>query len=65
MISRLLPRVGELRYLELWMIRGLTDVTAVGRIPSLRALFLQALRQVEALPDFRRRPASAGSGSRR
>jgi hypothetical protein len=34
------------------MIRGLTDVTAVGRIPSLRALFLQALRQVEVLPDF-------------
>jgi hypothetical protein len=50
---RLLPRVGELRYLELWMIRGLTDVASVGRIPSLRALFLQALRQVEALPDFR------------
>jgi len=49
---RLLPRVGELRYLELWMIRGLTDVTAAGRIPSLRALFLQALRQVESLPDF-------------
>ena len=48
----LLPRVGELWYLELWMIRGLTDVSAVGRIPSLRALFLQALRQVEALPDF-------------
>jgi hypothetical protein len=50
----LLPRVGELRYLELWMIRGLTDVSPVGRIPSLRALFLQALRQVDALPDFRR-----------
>ncbi|HTG42351.1 MAG TPA: hypothetical protein VK697_12140 [Methylomirabilota bacterium] len=49
----LLPRVGELRYLELWMIRGLTDVTAVGQVPSLRALFLQALRQVETLPDFR------------
>ena len=49
---RLLPRVGELWYLELWMIRGLTDVTAVGGIPSLRVLFLQALRQVEALPDF-------------
>ncbi|HEX5823655.1 MAG TPA: hypothetical protein VFY18_04260, partial [Candidatus Limnocylindrales bacterium] len=49
---RLLPRVGELRYLELWMIRGLTDVSAVGQIPSLRALFLQALRQVEALPEF-------------
>jgi hypothetical protein len=51
---RLLPHVGELRYLELWMIRGLTDLSAVGQIPSLRALFLQALRQVDALPDFRR-----------
>ena len=51
---RLLPRLGELRYLELWMIRGLTDVSAVGQIPSLRALFLQALRQVETLPDFHR-----------
>ena len=47
------------------MIRGLTDVTAVGRIPSLRALFLQALRQVEALPDFRESTSSDGSGSRR
>ena len=27
---RLLPRVGELWYLELWMIRGLTDVSAIG-----------------------------------
>ena len=49
---RLLPRVGELWYLELWMIRGLTDVSAVGGIPSLRSLFLQALRQVETLPDL-------------
>jgi hypothetical protein len=36
------------------MIRGLTDVSAVGRIPSLRSLFLQALRQVEVLSDFSR-----------
>jgi hypothetical protein len=48
----LLPEIGELWYLELWMIRGLTDITAVCRIPSLRALFLQALRQVDTLPDF-------------
>ena len=48
----LLPRVGELWYVELWMIRGLTDISAVGRIPSLRSLFLQALRQVETLPDL-------------
>jgi hypothetical protein len=50
---RLLPRVGELRYLELWMIRGLTDVSAVGELSTLRVLFLQALRQVDHLPDFR------------
>lgn len=49
----LLPRVGELRYLELWMIRGLTDIGAVGQVATLRILFLQALRQVERLPDFR------------
>lgn len=50
----LLPRVGELRYLELWLIRGLTDVSAIGGVASLRALFLQALRQVETLPDLGR-----------
>jgi hypothetical protein len=49
---RLLPRVGELWYLELWMIRGLADVSAVGQIASLRSLFLQALRHVEELPDL-------------
>ncbi len=48
----LLPRVGQLRYLELWWIRGLSDVSAVGSLPHLRHLFLQALPQVTALPDF-------------
>jgi hypothetical protein len=51
---RLLPRIGELRYLELWLIKGLSDVSAVGEIPSLRYLFLQALPQVDELPDLRR-----------
>lgn len=48
----LLPRVGRLRYLELWRIRGLSDVSAAGALPHLRHLFLQALAQVSALPDF-------------
>jgi internalin A len=51
---RLLPRIGELRYLELWLIRGLDDVRPVGDLPGLRSLFLQALRGVEALPDLSR-----------
>ena len=50
----LLPRIGELRYLELWLIRGLSDISVVGELPTLRSLFLQALRQVEALPDLHR-----------
>lgn len=48
----LLPRIGELRYLELWLIKGLSDISAVGDIPTLRYLFLQALRQVDTLPDL-------------
>ena len=50
----LLPRVGELRSLELWLIKGLSDISAVGELPHLRYLFLQALRQVERIPDLRR-----------
>jgi internalin A len=49
---RLLPRIGQIRYLELWLIRGLDDIEAIGRMPQLRALFLQALKRVERLPDF-------------
>lgn len=48
----LLPGIGSLRYLELWMVKGLPDVQAVGRLPNLEYLFLQALRNVESLPEF-------------
>jgi hypothetical protein len=49
---RLLPQIGKLRYLELWMIKGLTDISAIGHLTHLRYLFLQSLRRVEALPDL-------------
>jgi len=49
----LLPRIGKLRYLELWMIKGFSDLSPVGRLPHLRYLFLQSLRRVETLPDLR------------
>ena len=51
---RLLPKVGKLRYLELWLIRGLTDITPVAKVESLQYLFLQALRGVNKLPSFHR-----------
>lgn len=48
----LLPRIGRLRYLELWQIRGLDDVEAVGEVSTLQYLFLQSLRNVTRLPDM-------------
>ena len=50
----LLPRIGQLRYLELWMIKGLRDLSAIAGVETLRSLFLQALPQVRALPDLSR-----------
>jgi hypothetical protein len=54
---RLLPRIGEVRYLELWLIRGLDDIAPIGEMASLRSVFLQALRRVERLPDFSGAPS--------
>lgn len=42
----------DLRYLELWMVRGLSDLARVASCTSLEVLFLQALKNVTALPDF-------------
>jgi hypothetical protein len=47
-----LPAVGELQCLELWMVKGLSDLSPVADLPALEYLFLQALRQVTALPSF-------------
>lgn len=49
----LLPAIGRLEYLELWMIKGLTDIEVTAKIPTLRFLFLQSLTRVEQLPSMR------------
>lgn len=48
----LLPKLSELRYLELWMVKGLVDITPVSQMHKLRYLFLQDLKQVSRLPSF-------------
>jgi hypothetical protein len=53
----LLPRIGRLEYLELWMIRGLDDVTAIADVETLQHLFLEALTRVTRLPSFARSTA--------
>jgi hypothetical protein len=47
-----LRRVGRLQYLELWQIRGLTDISVISQMQHLEHLFLQSLRRVERLPDL-------------
>jgi hypothetical protein len=49
----MLPGLSQLRYLELWMVRGLSDLSAVAELPALRYLFLQDLKNVTSLPSFR------------
>lgn len=51
---RLLPQIGALKYLELWMIRGLNDISVIGNVPTLQNVFLQALKNVHELPSLRR-----------
>jgi hypothetical protein len=50
---RLLPQIGGLKYLELWMIKGLQDVSVIAEITTLQNLFLQSLKNVTVLPSFR------------
>jgi|SRR5215213_5305777 len=53
----LLPSVAELAYLELWMIRGLDDISPIGELQNLQYLFLQDLSRVDRLPDMTRMTA--------
>ena len=50
----LLPKIGRLRYLELWQVRGLENVDPIGDVATLQYLFLQSLARVERLPDLSR-----------
>ncbi len=50
---RLLPQIGGLKYLELWMIKGLQDLSVIAEVTTLENLFLQALKNVTVLPSFR------------
>jgi internalin A len=50
---RLLPQIGALKHLELWMIKGLQDLSVIAELTPLQNLFLQALKNVITLPSFR------------
>jgi len=44
----------NIRYLELWQIKGLTDIGVISSLTGLQYLFLQSLRQVTTLPALSR-----------
>lgn len=49
-----LPYLMGIKYLELWQVKGLSDLTPIGEMGELQFLFLQALRNVERLPSLSR-----------
>lgn len=49
-----LPKIGEIRSLDLVQIRGLTDLSPLAEMPHLEYLLLQNLNRVEGLPSLKR-----------
>lgn len=43
----------KLKYLELWQIRNLSDLSFVSKLNTLQNLFIQSLKQLDKLPDFK------------
>ncbi len=50
----LLPQLDTVEYLELWMVKGLEDVSAIAALESLKFLFMQSLARISALPSLAR-----------
>jgi hypothetical protein len=47
-----LTGLDNLKYLELWQINGLADISVISSLTGLQILFLQSLRNISALPDM-------------
>lgn len=47
-----LIKLPNLKYLELWQINKLSDISFISELKSLQNLFIQSLRNIEALPSF-------------
>jgi hypothetical protein len=48
-----LAALEKLKYLELWLIKGLADLSTIAELTSLESLFLQALKNVTQLPSLK------------
>lgn len=46
--------LNTIKYLELWQVKGLSDIGVVGTMLGLQSLFLQSLKNVVSIPDLSR-----------
>lgn len=51
-----LRQMPNLKYLELWMVRGLSDLSPISALRGLQNVYLQSLKQVTALPPMNELP---------
>lgn len=49
-----LSTLPSLKYLELWQIKGLSDLSFISSLYNLQFLFIQSLKQVTALPPMKK-----------
>lgn len=47
-----LKTLPSIKYLELWQVRGLSDLSFISALPTLQNLFIQSLKQVTIFPDL-------------
>ncbi|HTJ49645.1 MAG TPA: hypothetical protein VL443_09345 [Cyclobacteriaceae bacterium] len=47
-----LTTLPKIKYLELWQVRGLGDLSFISSLPTLQNVFLQSLKQVQVLPHL-------------
>ena len=47
-----LTTLPNLKYLELWQVRDLSDLSFISKLTKLQNLFVQSLKQLDKLPDF-------------
>ena len=52
-----LKTLPKLKYLELWQIRNLSDLSFVSNLTTLQNLFIQSLKQLSELPNFKNNSA--------
>ncbi len=52
-----LKTLPNLKYLELWQVRNLVELSFISDLTNLQNLFIQSLKQVQKLPDFEKSTA--------